>query len=360
MGTSNANELKTQLRDLGFDSRIDEKLHKHISYNPQYFNLKYEDLYNNNRIEYYIEFEKTAQSNTYKIAYYMAVLERNINIFHDTVNGVDTARLQSALSNFDWDRYTGRKALHAEVETFRNELTILSQSEQGEKIAQLLIARFWPLDMPVAERNKDLHFDHSKNVFLLRKRVTPEEKITAQMAYQFLKEKMDKLSDIKIVHSYAVVIEVERAKSGTQLMSRTRETFDSLVDAFTHMDTIDYRLFDKDFVIKNNLFCQIRSLNIIDELDSHIVVSKTVETAGMETSNKQVAVTYTVNEEKIAFEDFIRKVNLTANNSMKTQSMEEIRHMLSFFKPTLPRSQLNKAPVVKVTLSKRSGRRPRR
>jgi hypothetical protein len=360
METNNEDKLKLQLRNLGFDSRIDENLHKNISYNSQYFNLKYEDQYNNNRIEYYIEFKKTAQTNTYKIGYYMAVLERNINIFHDTVNGVDTARLQSALSKFDWDRYTGRKALHAEVETFRNELTILSQSEQGEKIAQLLIARFWPLDIPVAERNEDLHFVHSKNVFLLRKRVTPEEKITAQMAYQFLKEEMDKLSDIKLVHSYAVVIELEMAKSGTPLMGRTKEIYDSLADAFTNMDNIDYRLFDKDFVVRNKLLCQIRSLNIIDELDSQIVVSKTVEAAAMENSNRQVAVTYTVNEVKITFEDFVRKVNLTANNSMKTQSMEDIRHLLSFFKPTLPRSLLNKSPDVKVKPPKRKGRRPGR
>jgi hypothetical protein len=355
MGTNNIDELKVQLRGLGFDSRVDAALETAFKGDLPNFNLLYKDEQKEKGLYYHIYFSKNDRSSAYQITRFATFLEREIKLSHALINGINTAALENKLSGFDWSTYRGGRENHAVVESFRNDLTILSQTKLGRKAAELLIAKYWPTDMPVAERDRYLTFDAFRDTFCLHKVSPANGSWTAHLVYDLIKSRMDDFSQLKNIHNCALTIEAEVVNTQTNVTGRSNIVFETLTDAFASLDTIDFRLFDKDFIAENKLPCHIKKLNVIDTFDNVVIASKTIEfKTNPSPQESPVKISFEINEEKMNPLDFIREVNLDVNKSFNKQSMYDIKYLLSTY--NLSGRRENNAQDVKAKPPLKKGR----
>lgn len=358
MATNTVDKLKKQLRDLGFDNRIDAELETTIKGGLSQFYITYKDEQKEKGLSYHIHFSKNDRTGAYQITQFVTFLEREITISHAFINGISTSALENKLSGFDWSTYYGGRENHEVVESFRNDLTILSQTEQGRKIGQLLIAKYWPADMPVSERDRFLTFDAFTNNFCLRKIAPADGSWSAHLVYDLLKGGMDDLSQLKNIHNYALTIEAETVKSHAAVIGRSNIVFESLPVAFANLEAIDFRLFDKDFVTENKLPCQIKKINLVDTFDNVVIASKII---GFKRSTppqeSPFSISYEINDKKIQPLDFVSEVKLDINKSINRQSIDDIKYILNTYHLSAHQSHLNKAPDLKVKPSLKTGRR---
>jgi hypothetical protein len=356
MGASNVDELKMQLRELGFDSRVDAKLESAIKDGIPHFTLIYKDELKEKGLYYHIYFSEKGKRDGYQITRFAIFLERQIILSHAFINGINTAALEDKLSGFDWSACRRSRDEHAVVESFRNELTILSKTEQGRKAGELLIAKYWPTDILTPLRGRNLTFDALRNTFCLYKVSPANGSWSASRAYDLIKSRMDDFSLLKDIHNCALAIEAQMVNTHANVTGRSNIVFETIQDAFFNLQAIDFRLFDRDFIVQNKLPCQLKKLNLVDTFDNVVIASKIIEfKTNPSPQETPFTITYEVNDDKSYPLDFIKEVWPDFKKSVQKQSMYEIKYFLSTY--NLSGHQEKSAQEVKAkTILKKGGR----
>src|ERR1035437_9265777 len=190
--------LKGQLKNLGFDERIFSALEFYMQYPQQNFVLLEKQRTENERIQYTLHFEKN-QSGNYDFKSYDAMLRICPPIPDLTIRGINTKELDALMKKFDWsfDQHTedvvherlqtpkGRTEL-SEIERIMNHIHRLHNSTPGKDASEKLMFKHW-MDTPYEPNVFSLDHLKQKHEWKCTVNVYGTIGLTKTQSYDFLK-----------------------------------------------------------------------------------------------------------------------------------------------------------------------------
>jgi hypothetical protein len=316
--------LLMELKKFGFDDRINEPLETCMHQCKPEFSFLYgtQPFLRDSEEEwliYELHFERR-KDGTYEFKKCDAQLFFPTDIPHREILGIQTDLLEQRLQTLPWEtRYADRTMdEYLAIDAAAESLSILRSDEQGKKISNLLISKYWPLfahieieDMPKGvqyEKGINLfYYDKGSNRFYLTYTFYPSEGKRLTDIEQMLKSKSEALIPNPPTQTYSIRGTGVKINSETQIDVSLRRQFYSLKEACSFLHCIDDILFNQSIMADNRAPWYLRKMIIIDNNDHQPVVSK-VAMAGSNAVNKttELFLLYEINDKKLSLSEFIQ------------------------------------------------------
>ena len=146
MNIQNILTLSDQLKAIGFDN-MESALIKRVCFIPKNFTISEKIAKENELIIFNLYFEQD-NKNEYVLQYYDTILQKELALSNQAIDGVDVVALDETMNNVDWKAafdFTVLKSFNTDVKTtFENEqrielvlreLSTLALSEEGKSIS---------------------------------------------------------------------------------------------------------------------------------------------------------------------------------------------------------------------------------
>lgn len=324
MNRDNYKGLLKEIKKFGFDDRINEPLETCIQQGKPEFSFLYgtQPFLRDSEEEwliYELHFERR-KDGSYVFKKCDAQLLFPADIPHREILGIQTDLLEQRLQTLPWEtRYAERtKDEHLAIDAAGESLSILRSDEQGKKISNLLISKYWPLfahieieDMPKGvqyEKGINLfYYDKGSNRFYLTYTFYPSEGKRLTDIEDMMKTKSEALNPKPPSQTYSLRGAGVKINSETQIDVSLRRQFYSLKEACSFLHSIDDILFNQKFMADNKAPWYLRKMTIIDNNDHQPVVSK-VAMAGPNAVNKttELFLLYEIHDKKLSLSEFIQ------------------------------------------------------
>ncbi|HLP37774.1 hypothetical protein [Lacibacter sp.] len=201
MNIQNISALSDQLKAIGFDN-MEHDLIKRVCFIPKNFTICEKISKENELVIFNLYFEQDKKKE-YVLQYYDAILQKELALSNQAIDGVDVVALDENMNNINWKTafdFTAKKSFNPDEKTpFENEqrielvlreLSTLALSEHGKSTAIQLKQKYWSL-IPYSELMGNL--TPAKDRTELSQRFYCSEGqpiISADEAYRFLKNKL--------------------------------------------------------------------------------------------------------------------------------------------------------------------------
>jgi hypothetical protein len=339
MNRENYKSLLKELKKIGFDDRIDEQLETGIRQCKSEFSFLYgtQPFLQDSEEEwliYQLHFERK-NDGSYVFKKCDAQLFFPAVIPHREILGIQTDILEQRLQTLPWEtRYTDRtKIEHLAIDAAGESLSILRSDEQGKKISNLLISKYWPLfahieieDMPRGiqyEKGTNLfYYDKGSNRFYLTYTFYPSEGKRLTDIEQMMKTKSEALIPMPPTQTYSLQGTGIKINPETQIEIGSGKKFYSIKEACSFLHSIDDILFNKKIMADNNAPWYLRKMTIIDNNDHSPVVSK-IAMAGPNAVNKttELFLLYELHDIKLSLSEFMQ---YRIGNSLQDGDLSQI------------------------------------
>lgn len=201
MNIQNISALSAQLKTIGFDN-MDYPLAKRMCLSPEEFILTEKRLKDNGQIVFNFHFQRDKKLNEFILAYYDAILQKEISVTTQVINGVNIAELQEGMNTVDWKvafDFNTKKPFNPDdklsyekeqkIEQLINALSELELTEEGKQISILVKQKYWS-EIPYTELMGNISSSKSKAELCQRFYYAEEQAcISADEAYRFLQNK---------------------------------------------------------------------------------------------------------------------------------------------------------------------------
>ena len=210
MNIQNVSALAAQLKAIGFDN-MGYPLLKRVCLMPEHFVITEKQLKDDGQIVFNFHIEKDKKSNEYFLAYYDAILQKEISLTTQVINGVDISELQDVMNKIDWKMafdFSTKKLFNSDdklsyereqkIEQLISVLSELELTEEGKRVSILLKQKYWT-EIPYNELMGNISSLKSKVELSQRFYYTQGQAcISADEAYRFLQNKwLEKQIQIK-------------------------------------------------------------------------------------------------------------------------------------------------------------------
>lgn len=192
--------LLDYLSNLGFVGiQLEDDIRRHIGLKLPSFQVKHQVNYGNERMIFELYFRKDQQFSSYRLEKYKATHRGEIEIIHDTINGIDTRELEERMSWPDWrkvfvDNKNFTKETLAPIEKTLEMLTAITagQNFDGLKIQEELMYKYWPSDLydDVSKQDLQTIYEQSREFV-----VTEAGMCNAHQAYHIVSGRLDDLHE---------------------------------------------------------------------------------------------------------------------------------------------------------------------
>ena len=210
MNIQNIAALSAQLKAIGFDN-MGYLLAKRICLVPEGFVITEKQSKDNEQIVFNFHFQKDKKLNGYILVFYDAILQKEISVTTQVINGVNIEGLQEEMSTIDWKLvfdFNNKKPANPDdklsyekeqkIEALIRGLLELELTEEGKQISILLKQKYWS-EIPYNELMGNI--SSVKNKAELSQRFYYAEGqacISADEAYRFLQNKwLEKQMQVK-------------------------------------------------------------------------------------------------------------------------------------------------------------------
>ena len=210
MNIQNIAALSAQLKAIGFDN-MGYLLAKRICLVPEGFVITEKQSKDNEQIVFNFHFQKDKKLNGYILIFYDAILQKEISVTTQVINGVNIEGLQEEMSTIDWKLvfdFNNKKPFNPDdklsyekeqkIEALIRGLLELELTEEGKQISILLKQKYWS-EIPYNELMGNI--SSVKNKAELSQRFYYAEGqacISADEAYRFLQNKwLEKQMQVK-------------------------------------------------------------------------------------------------------------------------------------------------------------------
>ncbi len=201
MNIQNISALSAQLKAIGFDN-MGYLLAKRICLAPEDFIITEKQFKDNEQIVFNFHFQRDKKLNGYILAYYDAILQKEISLTTQVINGINIAELQEGMNAIEWklvyDLNTKKPFNPDDKVSYENEQKIealiislleLGLTEEGKQISILLKQKYWS-DIPYNELMGNITILKSKAELSQRFYYAEGQAcISADEAYRFLQNK---------------------------------------------------------------------------------------------------------------------------------------------------------------------------
>lgn len=201
MNIQNISALSAQLKTIGF-GHMDYPLAKRMCLSPEEFVITEKRLKDNEQIIFNFYFKRDKKLNGYILTYYDAVLQKEISVTVQIINGINIAELQEGMNTVDWkmafdfktktpfnpdDKSSYEK--EQKIEQLINALSELELTEEGKQISILLKQKYWS-EIPYNELMGNISSSKTKAELCQRFYYAEGQAcISADEAYRFLQNK---------------------------------------------------------------------------------------------------------------------------------------------------------------------------
>lgn len=210
MNVQNISVLSGQLKAIGFDN-MGYPLLKRICLMPEDFVITEKQLKDDGQIVFNFHFEKNKKLNEYFLIYYDAILQKEISLITQVINGVDISELQEGMNAADWkmafdlntkkpfnpdDKLSYEKEQN--IEQLIKSISDLELTEEGKQVAILFKQKYWS-EIPYNELMGNISSMKSKAELSQRFYYAEGQScISADEAYRFLQNKwLEKQMQVK-------------------------------------------------------------------------------------------------------------------------------------------------------------------
>ena len=239
MNIQNISALAAQLKVIGFDN-MGYPLLKRVCLMPDDFVITEKQLKGEGQIVFNFQFQRDIKLNEYFLIYYDAILQKEIFLTTQVINGVNITELQEGMSTVDWkmafdfntkkpfnpdDKLSYDKEL--KVEHLIKSIAELELTEEGKQVAILLKQKHW-LEIPYNELMGNITSVKSKSELSQRFYYAERQAcISADEAYRFLQNKwLEKQMQVKRKHQELTddsdAGEEPKSSSGSGLLKKKR------------------------------------------------------------------------------------------------------------------------------------------
>ena len=210
MNIQNISALAAQLKAIGFDN-MGYPLLKRVCLMPEDFVITEKQLKDDGQIIFNFHFQRDKKLNEYFLAYYDAILQKEISVTTQVINGVDISELQEGMNTIDWKMafdFNTKKPFNPDdklayekeqnIEQLINALSELELTEEGKQVAILLKQKYWS-EIPYNELMGNISSLKSKAELSQRFYYAEWQScISADEAYRFLQNKwLEKQMQVK-------------------------------------------------------------------------------------------------------------------------------------------------------------------
>jgi len=210
MNAQNISVLSGQLKAIGFDN-MGYPLLKRICLMPEDFVITEKQLKDNGQIVFNFHFERNKKLNGYSLIYYDAILQKEISLVTQVINGVDISELQEGMNAADWKiayDFNTKKPFNPDdklsyekeqnIEQLIKSITDLELTEEGKQVAILFKQKYWS-EIPYNELMGNISSMKSKAELSQRFYYAEGQScISADEAYRFLQNKwLEKQMQVK-------------------------------------------------------------------------------------------------------------------------------------------------------------------
>ena len=175
MAGKNITAVKELLQQMGFENGLEHALRAKACFLPAHFELFHKMVKGGDTYTFSLRVEK--QGDVYRCAYYNAGYRKEI-----ILDDVSVAALETRMKAIDWIKLDNWDSIEIAIA----DLQILSKTEEGTKLANLLRCKYW-LDTPLESMIPNAYFLRSHleitQRFYLAEGTTP---ITVEEACRFL------------------------------------------------------------------------------------------------------------------------------------------------------------------------------
>lgn len=210
MNIENISALAEQLKAIGFDN-MGYLLLKRICLMPGSFIITEKQVKDDGQIIFNFHFQRDKKLNEYLLAYYDAILQKEISVTTQVINGVDISELQEGMNTIDWKmafEFNTKKPFNPDdklayekeqkIEQLINSLSELELTEEGKQVSILLKQKYWS-EIPYNELMGNISSLKSKAELSQRFYFAERQScISADEAYRFLQNKwLEKQMQVK-------------------------------------------------------------------------------------------------------------------------------------------------------------------
>lgn len=210
MNIQNISALSAQLKAIGFDN-MGYLLAKRICLVPEDFVITEKQFKDNEQIVFHFHFQKDKKLNGYILAYYDAILQKEISLSTQVINGVNIAELQEGMNMVDWKMafdFSTKKQFNPDdklsyekeqkIEGLITALSEIELTEEGKQVSILLKQKYWS-EIPYNELMGNISSVKSKTELSQRFYYAEGQScISADEAYRFLQNKwLEKQMQVK-------------------------------------------------------------------------------------------------------------------------------------------------------------------
>lgn len=210
MNIQNISALSAQLKAIGFDN-MGYLLTKRICLMPDDFVIIEKQLKDDGQIIFNFHFQRDKKLNGYFLAYYDAILQKEISVTTQVINGVDISELQEGMNTVDWKMafdFNTKKPFNPDdklayekeqkIEQLINALSELELTEEGKQVSILVKQKYWS-EIPYNELMGNISSMKSKAELSQRFYYAEGQScISADEAYRFLQNKwLEKQMQVK-------------------------------------------------------------------------------------------------------------------------------------------------------------------
>lgn len=210
MNIQNISALAAQLKAIGFDN-MGYPLLKRVCLMPEDFVITEKQLKDDGQIIFNFHFQRDKKLNEYFLAYYDAILQKEISVTTQVINGVDISELQEGMNTIDWKMafdFNTKKSFNPDdklayekeqkIEQLINALSELELTEEGKQVSILLKQKYWS-EIPYNELMGNISSLKSKAELSQRFYFAERQScISADEAYRFLQNKwLEKQMQVK-------------------------------------------------------------------------------------------------------------------------------------------------------------------
>ena len=210
MNIQNISALAAQLKAIGFDN-MGYPLLKRVCLMPEDFVITEKQLKDDGQIIFNFHFQRDKKLNEYFLAYYDAILQKEISVTTQVINGVDISELQEGMNTIDWKMafdFNTKKPFNPDdklayekeqkIEQLINTLSELELTEEGKQVSILLKQKYWS-EIPYNELMGNISSLKSKAELSQRFYFAERQScISADEAYRFLQNKwLEKQMQVK-------------------------------------------------------------------------------------------------------------------------------------------------------------------
>lgn len=173
MNIQSISALSAQLKAIGFDN-MGYLLAKRICLAPDDFVVTEKQFKDNEQIVFNFHFRKDKKHNGYILAYYDAILQKEISLTTQVINGVNIAELQEGMNTVDWKMafdFSTKKPFNPDdklsyekeqkIEGLVIALLELELTEEGKQMSILLKQKYWS-EIPYSELMGNISLVKSK------------------------------------------------------------------------------------------------------------------------------------------------------------------------------------------------------